>query len=246
MSLYKPKDTQKDRRYTKLRDQHGRTWGCVIELKSGDPSGPIDLLDPKGAPLMPPPRFMKVNSQKNYGELFIDYDPWIAHQRQVIAAHDKRMMGIATQQYGDAAAEKIASPPPALLHFAGPAPEPVEPILAAKAGDPWVLGFSDVRPKWADKYMPVKPKAKAYSDDLAFMREEEPTDSANGQEANQTESSGGYPVMYAPGRWRLSDGSTVQGKKADALKREGALTSTLATSVSAGSNAGVHQSWSAD
>lgn len=240
MSLYKPKDTQKDRRYTKLKDQHGRTWGCVIELKTGDPSGPIDLLEPNGAPLMPPPRFMKVNSQKAYGELFVDYDGWIGHQRHAIEAHRKRMMGIATQQYGDSAAEKIDNPPPALLHFAGPSPEPVEPILAAKAGDPWVLGFTDVRPKWADKYMPAKAKAKAYSDDLAFMREDA-DESANDQGAPTSTASEGYPVMYAPGRWRLSDGSTMQGKKADALEAENAV--KLATSVSVGSAPGVHETW---
>jgi hypothetical protein len=38
-----------------------------------------------------------------------------------------------------------------------------------------------------------------------------------------------HPVMYAPGRWRLSDGSTMQGKKAEALEAEAAL--------------GTHPSW---
>lgn len=35
-----------------------------------------------------------------------------------------------------------------------------------------------------------------------------------------------YPNMYAPGRWRLSNGETVQGKKIDALEAEAAVQAT--------------------
>lgn len=235
MSMFgKVKDQQDKRRFQVFTDQHGRKWGGTIELSTGDPTG---LLDPQfRAPILPPPRYQKVNSQKAHGQMVIDYQGWAGMLRRANEAWEQQAIKVATAMYGDAAAEKLEQMPPALLASVGPRPEPVEPVLAAEHGDPWILGLTDVRPAWADLFFPKeKPKAKDLPDELAFLR--------HGQEATvhtKTGESGGYPVMYAPGRWRLSDGSTVQGKRADAEAAENGL---IATSTSVGSP--VHESWSA-
>lgn len=236
----KPPDVQDKRRFQKLLDQHGREWGATIELKTGDPTG---LIDPRfKAPLYPPPRFLKVDSRKEYGRVEIDYDGWIGMLRRAWEHYNTELLQAARAMYGDAAAQKVEERPlpPALLAHVGPAPEFVEPVLAAKAGDPWILGLSNVRPKWADRFMPVKAKRSQASDELAFMRAEAPQEvpeTAGGRVAS-TASAEGYPVMYAPGRWRLSDGSTVQGKKADAVKAQDALSEPA---VPVGT---IHSSWS--
>ena len=221
MSLYAPKDSQEDRRYQRLKDQHGRTWGCVIELSTGDPTGPIDLLEPKSAPVLPAPRYMKVNSKTHYGELRIDYTGWKAMQRAAWEAYDKRMLAVANEMYGDAAPEKMEQKPPALIAAVGVPPEPMERILAAEAGDPWALGLTAVRPDWADRFFPPdRPKVTASNRpaELAFLDYKKP-----GTPETEKPADTEYPTMYAPGRWRLSDGTTMQGKKAEAVAAEAAL-----------------------
>lgn len=228
MGLYNPKDTQDERRYQRLRDQHGRLWGCVIELKTGDPSGNIDLLDPKSAPLVPPVAFLKVDSHRNYGRLEIDYDGWIAKQDAAWDHYRSEMLRRAQDMYGDAAPQKVEDPPPALIAAVGIPPQPVEPILAAQAEDPWVLGLSEDRPSWADKFFaPKRDRQQARSDRLAFMQGADP-------QAPQSDEKP-FPRYVQPagqgiGLWALSDGTEIKGTKEDARAAESELT-------------GAHPSW---
>jgi hypothetical protein len=223
MSIFKNTDVQDKRRWQELKDQHGRTWGCVIELKTGDPTGPIEMREPRKAPLRVPPQFLRVDSRKNFGAITIDYHGWKGMLSRAWERWRGELLQAARKMYGDSAAEKVENPPPALVAEVGVSPEPLEPVLAAEHGDPWVLGLSDVRPPWANLFFPVRPKRAegALPDELAFLNhgkqpEEEP----------EAEPDVEYPVMYAPGRWRLSNGTTVQGKKVDAQKAENALLAT--------------------
>ena len=223
----KPPDVQDKRRFQKLIDQHGREWGATIELKTGDPTG---LIDPHfTAPIYPPPRYMKVDSRKEYGRVHIDYDGWIGMVRRAREEYDTRLLQAASALYGEAAAQKIEERPlpPALVAHVGVAPDYVEPVLAAKAGDPWILGLSQVRPKWADRFLPIRPKRARGADDLSFMDEGAPEVAPKAESVT-------YPHMYGPGLWRLSDGSTVKGKKVEAVAAQEAL--AVPTTV--------HSSWS--
>ena len=226
--MFREKDSQDDRRWQWLTDQHGRTWGCTIELATGDPVGPIDLYDaPSGkvvrAPVMPPAPFLRVDSKRAHGLLKIDYTGWKASRRQAWDDYRRRMLGIAQQMYKEDAAQKVEDPPPALVSLVGIPPERVEPIEAAEYGDEWALGLSDVRPDWADVYIPpehtIVKRAERAKGRPAFLDYQKP----GKQEAKADEE---YPVMYGPGRWRLSDGSTMQGKKTDALAAEAELGET--------------------
>jgi hypothetical protein len=229
-TLGKPKDVQDKYRFQVLRDQHGREWGTTIELSTGDPTGPMD---PRfKAPLYPPQRFVKVDSRKDYGRANIDYAGWAGAIRQARDHWRKELLDHATAMYGDAAAQKMDETPlpAALAAKVGRPPEPLEPILAAEHGDKWVLGLTTDRPGWADLFFPkaTKKRADDLPAELAFLKHGQP------QEATTDTSPESYPVMYAPGRWRLSDGSTVRGKKVDALKAQEAL------AVPSGA---VHASW---
>lgn len=229
MGMYNPKDTQDERRYQRLRDQHGRLWGCVIELKTGDETGGFDLLDPRSAPLMPPKPFLKVDSVGDYGRLYIDYDAWIAKQDAAWEHYRTELLRRAQEMYGDAAPQKVEDPPPALIAAVGIPPEPVEPILAAQAEDPWVLGMSPDRPAWADQFFtPERGRQEQANDRLAFMRGEQPKKA-------QTSDAKPHPHYVQPagpgiGLWRLSDGTEVKGTKEEARAAEAELT-------------GVHPSW---
>jgi hypothetical protein len=253
--MYKQKDPQDDRRWQWYTDQHGRQWGATIELATGDPVGTIDLYrdgKPTEAPVMPPPQFIKANSKQNYGKLEIDYTGWKSAKRQAHEDYERRVLGIAQQMYKDGALRAIKEREPALYALAGIPPEPIEPILAAEAGDPWALGLSDVRPAWADKYLPTERPVRRSptGEDLSFMNaapqapavQQAPINPAPSAEADKT--SRAYPVYAkAAGRgqsvWTLSNGSTVVGKREDAEKAEAALKLPESKSV------GVHESWGA-
>lgn len=231
--MYKPKDTQEDRRYQRLHDQHGRLWGCVIELKTGDPSGPIDLLEPRKAPIMPPPAHMKVDSQRDYGVLTIDYQGWRAERERAWDQYNQRLTLVAQDMYADdVVASKIEDPPPALIARVGLPPERIEPVLAAEAGDEWVLGLTTERPDWADLFFPPErqPTPTSRTSELAFL-DFKKQDKQEGKEGPTSE----FPAyVKGAGRgaalWTLSDGSEFKGTKDEARAAETALT-------------GAHPSW---
>lgn len=217
----KPQDQQDKRRYMKLVDQHGREWGANIELKTGDPTGTID---PKfKAPIYPPARYLKVDSRREYGRVTIDYTGWAGMLRRAWTHWNTQLQKKARQMYDAAAAEKLENPPPALLAEVGISPEPIEPVLAAEHGDPWVLGLTTERPPWADLFFPERPKKAAdeLPDELAFLNHGKEPEADGGPDTSQE-----FPVNYAPGRWELSDGSKMQGKKADAVAAQEALAVT--------------------
>lgn len=82
------------------------------------------------------------------------------------------------------------------------------------------------------------------ADLIARLRAPVPTDNGSTQSpagdtvpepdsptGDATEPEKEYPVMYAPGRWELSDGTKMQGKKEDAEQAEAAIQQALADAV---------------
>lgn len=126
-----------------LFDQHGRQWFTNFELRSGHPTGPIT---PQfTAPWYPDSQYFGFPKLKP-NDLVIDYDAMAgvlarrhAEYHQLIERAGVHFLG---QGYD------AAKPPPAqVLNDVGRPPFPIEVILAAKAGNGYVLGSRAFNPE---------------------------------------------------------------------------------------------------
>lgn len=136
--------SQRDfRREQQMTDQHGRKWHATIEIRTGHPCG---LIQPKfSAPIEVPQDFLKVDLENPY-MLIIAYDPWIASLRAAIAERDRRMRSVGLAIHGDK--YDPDKPSREQLEIVGPSSQPVEPVIAAKQGNKYMLGFTDKMPDW--------------------------------------------------------------------------------------------------
>lgn len=139
-----------NRRFTRFRDQHGRLWEGSIELDTGHPTGP---LKPVGwrAPLMPPQKYFEFPRLSD-GTFTINYARWISDREKAKEDFERRKINNAKLMYGEQAGEMLKKMPPELLNAVGSPPDPVEPVLAASAGNKWVLGLSPNKPEWAEAF----------------------------------------------------------------------------------------------
>lgn len=132
----------KRRRGARLVDQHGRPWFANLELKTGDPCGPIEPLFQ--APLIPPQVYLRKSRDENQpNNLVILYDAWI---NEIINVREERIAKareIARKMFATAYdPEKPLGPD--IMSLVGDEPEPIEPIIAAMQGNSYVLGKSPV------------------------------------------------------------------------------------------------------
>lgn len=142
------------RRHMRFTDQHGRKWGGIIEIKTGQPAGPIQPLD-FNPPLDVPQHFLRFDPlEPNIIE--IDYAAWIRSLEDAKHKWNQRLIDRAQRLYGDQAGKYVKKPSQELLEITGPEPHPVEPVQAAAAGNRWVLGLTPIRPKWADAFFPAE------------------------------------------------------------------------------------------
>lgn len=126
---------------TIFRDQHGRRYHAVVELKSGHPTGLIEPLFT--APLMPPQMYLRVgtNPERPY-DLRIDYDRWVQDLRAAHAEYLDLARKLARKMYRDKydAADPVTEE---IVDIIGVRPQHVEPVIAAKQGNAYVLGLTD-------------------------------------------------------------------------------------------------------
>lgn len=170
MMTEKQGDQPKMRTYRFFLDQHGRRWGANIEINTGDPCG---AWEPQfSAPLMPPPEYLRIGRDPNtrVSTMAIDYDAWIARFRSEDAEWVKQERKLMAQRHR----EKYSPAMPTdadVLDMLGPRPSiapdviggTVQPIVAAKAGNKWVLGLTTVRDPRVAKYF-VQPDPEAEDD----------------------------------------------------------------------------------
>jgi hypothetical protein len=166
------------RQFWQMEDQHGRTWGGNFDMRVQPNPGCVEAgLKPDHwrAPLVVPPQYQAVKWEPRRGpRMEIDYPRWIENQQTAIKVAKAALNKLGHARYGDA--YNPERPSPALLSEFGTMPAPVEPILAAQAGDPWVLGLKQPNgaaypmPAWARPYFASETK-----DPLAFMRTQKPT-----------------------------------------------------------------------
>ena len=153
-------DQSLERRYQRWKDQHGRRWGGNIEISTGHPVG---QLEPQfTAPLLPPAKYVRFDDE-NHG-LVIEYDPWIADLTRAKREYVEKGRRYGFEKYGGLFDPNKPFTEEVLLHV-GPPPLPVEPVLAAKQGNRWVLGMLGPNgevPVMPDKLAPffTKPEVK--------------------------------------------------------------------------------------
>lgn len=143
--------SQPERRsYNVFVDQHGREWGTPIDTKSGHSCGPWE---PRfTAPWLPEFKYIK-HVPKSFRNIYIDYAKNITDLKEAHDAFDELRLKTAMNQYGNAFTERLGQSheedPPELQKLTGKPPFPLAYPEAAKEGNKWVLGFSNVIPKWA-------------------------------------------------------------------------------------------------
>lgn len=136
-----PWSQRKQRRGQMFRDQHGRRWFAMTELASGAPTG---MIEPQfQAPLIPPQKYLELSTdpERPY-DLSIAYDRWVQDTQTDRDEWFKNGRITARRLQGeryDAAKSFTAE----VLDIIGPEPTPLEPILAAKAGNPWITGKTE-------------------------------------------------------------------------------------------------------
>jgi hypothetical protein len=140
------------RRQMIFLDQHGRKWTAAIELRTGFPVGSVN---PIGFETRFPieQKYMRFFRNRP-GYMEIDYDAMLRDRDASEGIYKQRIQAAARKLYGDKAGEALKKPTTELLEAAGTKPAPRERILAAKAGNKWVLGLTDLKPDWADKFFP--------------------------------------------------------------------------------------------
>lgn len=139
------------RRFNRWRDQHGRVWEGVMDINSGQPIGPLSIVGGE-PPLMPEQKYFKFQYLDN--AFIIDYGRWIRDMEKARATFERRRRRYARKLYGEKAGQMLRDNPAELQHEVGTEPDPIEPVLAAASGNKWVLGLSDNKPSWADRYFP--------------------------------------------------------------------------------------------
>lgn len=145
MSKYAPQNwSQRNQRREGgqfFRDQHGRRYHAEIELKTSHPCGP--LVPQYRAPLVVPQHYLTlVNDPENPTKLRVDYPRWEADARASRKEWEQEGRSRALKMYGDAYDPRKPFGQD-VLDIIGPAPSAVEPIIAARQGNSWVLGLTD-------------------------------------------------------------------------------------------------------
>lgn len=129
-------DQDLQRKYKRFKDIHGRQWGAVTEIKTGDPCG---LLEPHfSAPWLPPQQFMRYDGEDHV--LRINYDALIAERTRARKAYFEKGKRYGFEKYGALFDPSKPFTEEILLHL-GPEPLPYEPAIAAKQGNRWILGL---------------------------------------------------------------------------------------------------------
>lgn len=151
------------RLYRTFRDPHDRIWGSAVDKRTGHSVGPWE---PQfEAPWYPEAKYIKHNPSDDR-LILIDYDRNISDLKEAQDAYDDLRLKVAMNQYGSAFPSKLGKTheedPPELKALVGQPPFPSAFPEAAKEGNKWVLGLTNVVPAWAYVYLHAQeaPKRK--------------------------------------------------------------------------------------
>jgi hypothetical protein len=164
------------RKVLTFRDQHGRQYDNVFEIKPK--GGPVGAPSPKGwrpphPALMPPMQYFRWDVPGQL-DARIDYDAWITDLRSLHSEYTQQIWEIARARFGEKAAEAVNNPPPQLLYEAGPGPLKIELVMAMRQGNRWALGFTPEDKANIARFLPFEPVPYEpdLRDDLLDLEEE--------------------------------------------------------------------------
>lgn len=220
-----PRNQAEGREWRDWRDVHGRRWGCIMDTKCKGgpaPAGPFeyqeyqhrrenDCVAPFRPPWLPEQDYLRPVKGR-YDLLGIDYERMLKDQRRSHKLYEEQCMEVAAVL--DVEYEPGQPVPAKVVRVAGKAPRPLEPIVAAMQGNRWILGMTDVpHPGLAKLLAPPKTDTEDFLTQFSFGDE-------GAESEDEMEE---WPQPHGVGRWRLSDGTLMQGKRDAAREAQAAL-----------------------
>lgn len=225
--MAKARTQDQQRTYKTFRDPFGRKWGAHIESVTRMSTGRIEYLEhhepntqfPFYPPYLPEQKYLMESPESD--QLGFDTARMKADASTAHREYEREAVRIGREIHKEAfdAGNPFTRD---VLHVIGRAPDPIEPIVALEKGNPWVLGKTntpDVR------LLPffVKP-----TNDIAAEVEDRYGDLGALVTGDDDQGEGDeFPVNYSPGRWRLSDGTKMQGSREQAVAAQEAMAATV-------------------
>ena len=155
MSSIRERHQHLERSQIELTDQHGRIWYATTEVGRnfhGQPRiVPVGQYFPQfAAPFdfIPPQAFL-VYDPRRPSLLSINYAGWQEAQEARHREVAEQLAALAWHIYKDEAPKYIKAPSQEMLDIVygrGKGPEPIEPIVAARQGNGWILGLRPFDP----------------------------------------------------------------------------------------------------
>lgn len=187
------------RTFRVFTDQHEREWGADCEKETNHPCAP---LSPNfSAPLYPPSKYIVITDTVR-ARIIIDYARWMDDLREAHHDYQLECYHVASGFYAEKAAEAVQKMPPALRMAVGAPPQPVEPVQACAANNPWMLGVPGAeKPAAAKRFFPdpVIPQYREQAGMTVVVVDDPFADDAPDVDPGRE-----YPHNYAPGRWYVS------------------------------------------
>lgn len=225
--MARERSQEKDRSYKTFRDQFGRKWGAHIEMNTRQSVGRIEYQEhhergsrfPFYPPFLPPQKYLQENEATDL--LGIDFGRWKADTLTANREYEGEAIKMGRAIHKDAF--DPANPyTREVLQVIGPRPNPIEPIVALEKGNPWILGETDVPD------IRLAPFFERRREDVSAAIEDRYGDFGmlvTGDEGAESESEmeEEWPQPHGVGRWRLSDGTVMQGKRDAANVAQAAL-----------------------
>lgn len=173
-------DQAQRRRPIVVKDQYGRKWESTIDTISQGTCAPIN---PKGwvDVLNTPVKFKRLAKDED-GMLSIEImvDDWLTELEQKHREYDQKLYGDAMMLFGAEGPSAYEERKPALVNYTGEPPQAVEPILALKDENSWILGKTTTPDPRLTKYFIKKTRERPSFRDEDLDLEEEHDPQATG------------------------------------------------------------------
>lgn len=129
---------EKQRRHQQAFDQHGRKWTYHLDIKSGGACTPF--YPAFNAPWLPDQRCIRIERDRP-GALVIDYDQQVLQLRNAKTEYRTLLIRAANHFNVPNWNPDTDVPTAQMRNDIGEPPLPVEPVLAARKGNGFVLGL---------------------------------------------------------------------------------------------------------